>query len=231
MNCLIRYNNQYVHFDNRSKMKLGPKIVAKVFDEQKARNIIKKPPHNMRQYKFEIEPLVEGKSEQEIKQEQILIKAAEHAKKTGCYTEIKNENKPKTKSEVNDVNGIDNWLKKLNNCNGIKKEAQERLDYLKKKLSLIDQAQDVILHMIENNKHPSAFGGWQERMKIAKIRDKRRPIKDEMIVLQMIIDNDMSSKSYERISNTASNIQDPKNWENKYSFDMANELLKQFDQM
>ena len=52
-----------------------------------------------------------------------------------------------------------------------------------------------------------------------------------MIVLQMIIDNDMSSKSYERISSTASNLQDPKNWENKYSFDMANELIKQFEQM
>ena len=212
-------------------MKLGPKIVAKVFDEQKARNIIKKPPHNMRQYKFEIEPLVEGKSEQEIKQEQILMKAAEHAKKTGCYTDIKNENKPKTKSEVNDVSGIDIWLQKLNNCNGIKKEAQERLDYLKKKLSLIDQAQDVILHIIENDKRPSAFCGWQERMEIAKIRDKRRAIKDEMVVVQMIIDNDTSSKSYDRISSAVSSLRDPKNWENKYSFDMANELLKQFDQM
>lgn len=231
MSCLIRYNDRYVHFDNRNKMKLGPKITAKVFDEQKARNLIKKPPKNMRLYKFELEPLTEGKTEQEIKQEQILMRAAEHAKKTGCYTEIKNENKTKEKSEVNDVNDIDNWLKKLNSCNGIKREAQERLNYLKKKLSLIDQAQDVILHMIENNKHPSAFGGWQERMEIAKIRDKRRPIKDEMIVLQMIIDNDMSSKSYERISSTVSNLQDPKNWENKYSFDMANELIKQFEQM
>ena len=231
MNCLIRYNNQYVHFDNRSKMKLGPKITAKVFDEQKARNLIKKPPHNMRQYRFEIEPLNEEKTEQEIKQEQILMKAVEHAKKTGCYTEIKNENKPKAKSEVNDVSGIDIWLQKLNNCNGIKKEAQERLDYLKKKLSLIDQAQDVILHIIENDKRPSAFCGWQERMEIAKIRDKRRAVKDEMVVVQMIIDNDTSSKSYDRISSAVSSLRDPKNWENKYSFDMANELLKQFDQM
>lgn len=231
MNCLIRYNNQYVHFDNRSKMKLGPKITAKVFDEQKARNLIKKPPHNMRQYRFEIEPLNEEKTEQEIKQEQILMKAVEHAKKTGCYTEIKNENKPKAKSEVNDVSGIDIWLQKLNNCNGIKKEAQERLVHLKKKLSLIDQAQDLILHIIENDKRPSAFCGWQERMEIAKIRDKRRAVKDEMVVVQMIIDNDTSSKSYDRISSAVSNLRDPKNWENKYSFDMANELLKQFDQM
>ena len=68
-------------------------------------------------------------------------------------------------------------------------------------------------------------------MEIAKIRDKRRAVKDEMVVVQMIIDNDTSSKSYDRISSAVSNLRDPKNWENKYSFDMANELLKQFDQM
>lgn len=212
-------------------MKLGPKIVAKVFDEQKARNIIKKPPHNMRQYKFEIEPLVEGKSEQEIKQEQILMKAAEHAKKTGCYTEIKNENKPKTKSEVNDVNGIDNWLKKLNNCNGIKKEAQERLDYLSEKLSLIDQAQDIILHMIEKNEHPNAPTAYKQRMKILEIRKKRRKIKNEMIIVQMIVANNLSSRMYDHILTVSNGLQNPQNLDEKYNLDVADELLKQFDQL
>ena len=212
-------------------MKLGPKIVAKVFDEQKARNIIKKPPHNMRQYKFEIEPLVEGKSEQEIKQEQILMKATEHAKKTGCYTEIKNENKPKTKSEVNDVNGIDNWLKKLNNCNGIKKEAQERLDYLSEKLSLIDQAQDIILHMIEKNEHPNAPTAYKQRMKILEIRKKRRKIKNEMIIVQMIVANNLSSRMYDHILTVSNGLQNPQNLDEKYNLDVADELLKQFDQL
>lgn len=102
MSCLIRYNYQYVYIDSESKMKLGSKARAKVFDDKKARNLIKSPPKNMRLYKFELEPLTEGKTEQEIKQEQILMRAAQHAKKTGCYTEIKNDNKPKGKSEVND---------------------------------------------------------------------------------------------------------------------------------
>ncbi|HAU88504.1 MAG TPA: hypothetical protein DCW90_24440, partial [Lachnospiraceae bacterium] len=102
MSCLIRYNYQYVYIGSDSKMKLGSKARAKVFDDQKARNLIKNPPKNMRLYKFELEPLTEGKTELEIKQEQILMKATEHAKKTGCYTEIKNENDSKAKTEVND---------------------------------------------------------------------------------------------------------------------------------
>lgn len=44
-------------------MKLGSKARAKVFDDQKARNLIKSPPKNMRLYKFELEPLTEGKTE------------------------------------------------------------------------------------------------------------------------------------------------------------------------
>lgn len=212
-------------------MKLGPKITAKVFDEQKARNLIKKPPHNMRQYKFELEPLVEKKTELEIKQEQILMKAAEHAKKTGYYTEIKNENKSKEESEVNNVNNIDNWLKKLNNCNGIKREAQERLDYLNQKLSLIDQAQDIILHMIEKNEHPNAPTAYKQRMKILEIRKKRRKIKNEMIIVQMIVTNDLSSRMYDHISAVSNGLQHPQNLDEKYNLDVADELLKQFDQM
>ena len=231
MNCLIRYNDRYIHFDNRNKMKLGPKITAKVFDEQKARNLIKKPPHNMRQYKFELEPLVEEKTELEIKQEQILMKAAEHAKKTGCYTEIKNENKSKEESEVNNVNNIDNWLKKLNNCNGIKREVQERLDYLNQKLSLIDQAQDIILHMIEKNEHPNAPTAYKQRMKILEIRKKRRKIKNEMIIVQMIVTNDLSSRMYDHISAVSNGLQHPQNLDEKYNLDVADELLKQFDQI
>ena len=231
MSCLIRYNYQYVYIDSESKMKLGPKARAKVFDDQKARNLIKSPPKNMRLYKFELESLTEGKTEQEIKQEQILMRAAQHAKKTGCYTEIKNDNKPKEKSEVNDVNNIDNWLKKLSTCNGIKREAQERLDYLSEKLSLIDQAQDIILHMIEKNEHPNAPTAYKQRMKILEIRKKRRKIKNEMIIVQMIVANDLSSRMYDHISAVSNGLQYPQNLDEKYNLDVADELLKKFDQL
>ena len=224
-------------------MKLGSKARAKVFDDQKARNLIKSPPKNMRLYKFELEPLTEGKTEQEISaflqqaygvspaKTALTMEAAQHAKKTGCYTEIKNDNKPKEKSEVNDVNNIDNWLKKLSTCNGIKREAQERLDYLSEKLSLIDQAQDIILHMIEKNEHPNAPTAYKQRMKILEIRKKRRKIKNEMIIVQMIVANDLSSRMYDHISAVSNGLQYPQNLDEKYNLDVADELLKKFDQL
>lgn len=245
MSCLIRYGDQYVHFDRKSKIKLGTKICAKTFEEQKAKNLIKNPPNSMKKLKFEIEPLLEGKTECEIKQEQILQRAAEHAKKTGCYTELKEnliveakpevkqeekiENQPIIKEDHN--NNIDNWLKKLHSCNGIKEEARERMEYLYKKLSLIDQAQDVFLHVIESNEHPNASMAYKERMKLSEIRKKRRQIKNELAVVQMIISNNTSSKLYERMVAVSESIQNPRNINIKYTNELTDDLLSQFEGM
>lgn len=245
MSCLIRCGDQYVHFDRKSKIKLGPKICAKTFEEQKAKNLIKNPPNNLKKYKFEIEPLIEGKTECEIKQEQILQRAAEHAKKTGCYTELKEnlivevkpevkqeektENQPIIKEDHN--NNINNWLKKLHSCNGIKEEARERMEYLYKKLSLIDQAQDVFLHVIESNEHPNASMAYKERMKLSEIRRKRRQIKNELAVVQMIISHNTSSKLYERMVAVSESIQNPQNINIKYTNELTDDLLNQFERM
>ena len=245
MSCLIRCGEQYVHFDRKSKIKLGPKVCAKTFEEQKAKNLIKNPPNSMKKLKFEIEPLIEGKTECEIKQEQILQRAAEHAKKTGCYTELKEnliveakqevkqeekiENQPIIKEDHN--NNIDNWLKKLHSCNGIKEEARERMEYLYKKLSLIDQAQDVFLHVIESNEHPNASMAYKERMKLSEIRKKRRQIKNELAVVQMIISNNTSSKLYERMVAVSESIQNPRNINIKYTNELTDDLLSQFEGM
>lgn len=245
MSCLIRCGDQYVHFDRKSKIKLGPKVCAKTFEEQKAKNLIKNPPNSLKKYKFEIEPLIEGKTECEIKQEQILQRAAEHAKKTGCYTELKEnlivEAKPEVKQEKkienqpiikeNHNNNIDNWLKKLHSCNGIKEEARERMEYLYKKLSLIDQAQDVFLHVIESNEHPNASMAYKERMKLSKIRRKRRQIKNELAVVQMIISNNTSSKLYERMVAISESIQNPQNINVKYTNELTDDLMSQFERM
>lgn len=234
-----------MHFDRKSKIKLGPKVCAKTFEEQKAKNLIKNPPNSLKKYKFEIEPLIEGKTECEIKQEQILQRAAEHAKKTGCYTELKEnlivevkpevkqeektENQPIIKEDHN--NNINNWLKKLHSCNGIKEEARERMEYLYKKLSLIDQAQDVFLHVIESNEHPNASMAYKERMKLSKIRKKRRQIKNELAVVQMIISHNTSSKLYERMVAVSESIQNPQNINIKYTNELTDDLISQFERM
>ena len=220
MDYLIGNGSQYINFDTNGSYQLCKKGEAKIFSEIKAKNIVNHIPKKYKKYHLRLFPIYE-KSEQEKKKDEILKKAG--------YVE--NENKPKTKAEVNNVNNIDNWLKKLNNCNGIKREVQERLDYLNQKLSLIDQAQDIILHMIEKNEHPNAPTAYKQRMKILEIRKKRRKIKNEMIIVQMIVTNDLSSRMYDHISAVSNGLQHPQNLDEKYNLDVADELLKQFDQI
>ena len=143
--------------------------------------------------------------------------------------EEKTENQPIIKEDHN--NNINNWLKKLHSCNGIKEEARERMEYLYKKLSLIDQAQDVFLHVIESNEHPNASMAYKERMKLSEIRRKRRQIKNELAVVQMIISHNTSSKLYERMVAVSESIQNPQNINIKYTNELTDDLLNQFERM
>lgn len=223
MDYIIGNGTKYINCDITGKYQLCDKGMAKTFTEKAANGFIRHTPKQFRKYHMRMFPVCE-KSEHEIKQEQILMKAAKHAKKSGC---VINKNKTEVKSEEYSTG---RWLNKLRTCNKIKSEAQERLDYLYEKLSLIDQAQDVMLHVIENNSHPNAFDAYKERMKLLEIRKKRRELKDELTVVQIIVSNDVSSKMCDHLASTISGLKNPQNLDIKYSVDVANRLIKEFEE-
>ena len=101
--------------------------------------------------------------------------------------------------------------------------------YLKNKPDAEDAVQEVFLHVIENNEHPNAVLAYKERMNLFEIRKKRRQIKNELAVVQMILSNNTSSKLYERLVNISKSIQNPDNLEVKYTKDLADDLMNQFE--
>lgn len=72
---------------------------------------------------------------------------------------------------------------------------------------------------------------YKERMKLSKIRKKRRQIKNELAVVQMIISNNTSSKLYERMIAVSENIQNPQNINIKYTNELTDDLINQFERM
>ena len=52
-----------------------------------------------------------------------------------------------------------------------------------------------------------------------------------MIIVQMIVANDLSSRMYDHISAVSNGLQYPQNLDEKYNLDVADELLKKFDQL
>lgn len=87
------------------------------------------------------------------------------------------------------------------------------------------------MHVIESNEHPNASMAYKERMKLSEIRKKRRQIKNELVVVQMIISNNTSSKLYERMIAVSENIQNPQNINIKYTNELADDLMNQFERM
>lgn len=70
------------------------------------------------------------------------------------------------------------------------KEAQKRRDELNKALSEIDKEFVNIIHEIEFEGKIDLYGGWQERNRVKENREKRRKIKDELLIISSVLKMD-----------------------------------------
>ena len=52
-----------------------------------------------------------------------------------------------------------------------------------------------------------------------------------MVIVQMIVSNDLTSKMYEPISSVSNNLRNSENWDGKYTVEMADGFIEQFNQM
>ena len=84
------------------------------------------------------------------------------------------------------------WLDKMKNCNGLAKEALFRKSELICQLSNIDKELSNCLHEIELSK-------YKEYRRIKIILEKRRIIKDELIVVKSILSSNLQSIGSDRI--------------------------------
>lgn len=87
-------------------------------------------------------------------------------------------------------NEILGWVEKFGICDDILKEAQKRKDELNKALSEIDREFINIIHEIEFEGKIDLYGGWRERNRLKENREKRRHIKDELLVISSVVKMD-----------------------------------------
>lgn len=87
-------------------------------------------------------------------------------------------------------NEILEWIEKFGICDDILKEAQKRRDELNKALSEIDKEFVNIIHEIEFEGKIDLYGGWQERNRVKENREKRRKIKDELLIISSVLKMD-----------------------------------------
>lgn len=146
------------------------KQLAQHFENSKARNIIDNLPKKMKKFNFYVEPIPD--IEQKVSDESSDIK--EKTINNDDY--IPSEN-------------INRWIDKFGACGDILDEAEQRENELIIALDNSDKELLDLLHIIEMEKPKDMFNGWKLYKQIKENRTKRREIKDEILIIENVLEN------------------------------------------
>lgn len=134
------------------------------------------------------------------------LKSVFHVEK---YDKPPDDVKQVTRSELNNntekvmvSENIQRWLDKVSDLNGLVKDAQRKKEELTKQLHNLEDELLDIEHYIEFS-NLNAAQGYKASKDIKDCRAKRRSVKNELLVLNIIleqqIDNRVSKEIYKRI--------------------------------
>lgn len=98
------------------------------------------------------------------------------------------------------------WIVKFGICDDILKEAQKRKEELNRELSNIDKQFSNLVHEIEFEGKVDLYCGWQERNRIKENREKRRMIKDELLVISGVLKMDFRNIDRETINKVVTGL-------------------------
>lgn len=129
-----------------------------LFNKVKAENVLGSLPKTLRRLKFRVECIPD-------------IPLKEKVIQGGKY-------------EVSE--DIKKWIDKFGTCGDILNEAIERKNMLRKELEDVDNEFLDIVHRVEIETDKDMYRGWLEYKHIKKNREKRRLIKDELLIINNV---------------------------------------------
>ena len=153
-----------------------------LFEHSKAKNILDSLPKTLRKLNFRVEPMPD-----------IIQKVVNTNEQTEKKRTIQNQNYIISDS-------LARWIEKFGICDDILKEAQKRRDELNRELSNVDKQFSNLIHEIEFEGKIDMYGGWKERKQIKENREKRRCIKDELLVISNVLKMDFRNLDRETIN-------------------------------
>lgn len=150
-----------------------------LFEESKAKNILKSLPKTLQRLNFKIEAIPDIGQDKLNSFESKVIESENYI--------------------ISDQ--ITQWIEKFGICDDILKEAQKRKDELNRIISNYDRAVSNWLHEVELQKKKNACGGYLKYKDIKEIVDKRRDAKDEWIIINNILRMDFRNLDREVVNN------------------------------
>ena len=170
MDYVIKNNrNCYIRLDDNGTAISCSEAKRDLFNETKARNILKGLPKGLRNMGFRVEAIsdIQPKKvdDEERKVNFIVLQGGK-----------------KTTSE-----NISRWIEMFGQCDDTVKDASERFRYLEKELHNKDLEMIDILHTIEISNPFDLFRGWKIYKNIKQNRELRREMKDEMLIIGNVL--------------------------------------------
>lgn len=185
MFCLAEYvitdGSRFIYKNHKNKyVPIGNEALADKFSKKQADGVLNNSLPKALKSVFYVQKV----DEEELKKKQI---------KQVNEKDLENNTEKVMLSE-----NIQIWLDKLSSLNGLVKEASVRKEVLEKQLKNLEDEKIDIEHYIEFSSL-NAAQGCNASKELKQCRIKRRHVKNEIFVLDMILKHDMSDSVIEEI--------------------------------
>lgn len=203
MDYVITNSNKkiYIRLNDKGCPETCVRQKAQRFESSKAKNILDNLPKTMKKFHFKLQvasdDYVSTLSSGEAQSEEVIIST--------YYTVSES---------------VIKWVDRVKNCNDLARDAKNRKSELVCALSNVDKELSNCLHEIELTKWKNGCSGYKEYKAVKNILEKRRRIKDELIVIQSILESNLQSiaadrieKVVERLGNRIFNIREVKDYD------------------
>ena len=145
------------------------KQYAQHFENSKARNILDHLPKTLRKFNFKVEAIPDIVSEPN----------------KNVVENIKNKVLQNGNLELSE--NILGWVDKFGSCYDVFEEAKQRVQHLMDELRKSDNELLDILHIIEIESAKDLYNAWIIYRRIRNNRKKRRIIKDEIMIIEDVL--------------------------------------------
>lgn len=183
--------NLYIRLDDKGHPVTCVKSLAQRFESSKAKNVLDNLPKTLKNFHFkikavpEVETVVVHKDDDNNEErDKVLIST--------CYMIPKRVNQ---------------WVERVKNCNDLAKDADKRKGELIEALSNVDKDLSNCLHKIELTKWKNGCDGYKEYKAVKSILERRRGIKDELTVVQSILESNLQSMASDRIEKVVKRLE------------------------
>lgn len=157
------HKNVYIRLNENGRPVTCSEINRGLFEQSKAKNILASLPKTLRRLNFRVE----------------------------CIPDIPPKILQNKNYKVSNV--IKQWVDKFGICGDVLNEAADRMKFLMEEQRKLDNELIDILHIIEIENSKDLYNGWLQYKHIRENREKRRLVKDEMIIIGDILEKVNSS--------------------------------------